>query len=143
MLIFLARIPSNSTKQDIANFIGPALTGGLLTPKGTLDSIKIKTIRDRNTNEIEHHAIVKVEPDKVALRVILKLNRTKLKGKPINVRQYRIRNNKNDRRRHSQLIDKYYSRRAGDRRRDSLEIVEHQENIRFQSHRQYSRKLIE
>lgn len=143
MHIFLARIPPGTTKQDIIDFIGPTLKGGLFSTSGTLVNIKIEMIRDKRTNETEYHAIVIIEPQKTALKIIQKLNRTKLKGKPINVRQYHIRNRKNDRRVNQRTKPECKIPRMADRRRDSLESLGNRREIRFESHIQYSRKLVD
>lgn len=143
MHIFLARIPPDTTKQNIIDFIGPTLKGGLFPTSGTVVNIKIEVIRDKRTHETEYHAIVIVEPQKTALKVIQKLNRTKLKGKPINVRQYHIRNRKNDRRVDKRPKPECKIPRMADRRRDTLELLGNQGEIRFESHIQYSRKLVD
>jgi hypothetical protein len=145
MLIFLARIQPNTTKRDIVDFISPVLKGGLFASKGVLKNIEIMVLRDSRTNATENHAIVQVEPDKVALRVIHKLNRKKLKGKPINVRQYHIRNRENDPRLKNQYPEsKIKEKRLGEqRRRDSLERLEKQDTVKFEGDVQYTRKMRE
>ena len=144
MLIFLARIQPNTTKRDIVDFISPVLKGGLFAPKGILKNIEIMVLRDSRTNATENHAIVKVEPDKAALKVIRKLNRKKLNGKPINVRQYHIQQRENDvRLKNRYPAPKFKEKRLGERRRDSLERLEKQETVKFEGDVQYTRKMRE
>lgn len=142
MLIFLARIQPNTSKRDIVDFISPVLKGGLFAPKGVLKNIEIMVLRDSRTNVIENHAIVQVEPDKAALRVVNKLNRKKLNGKPINVRQYHIQNRENDPRLKNRYpAPKFKEKRLSERRRDSLERLEQQDTVKFEGDVQYTRKL--
>jgi hypothetical protein len=145
MLIFLARIQPNTTKQDIVNFISPGLKGCLFGPKGILKNIEIMVLRDSRTNTTEYHAIVLVEPDKAALRVIHRLNRKKLKDKPINVRKYHIQNRSNDPRLENQYPTPKIikERRLSERRRGSLEMKEKEETVKFESDVQYTRKMRE
>jgi len=139
MLIFLVRIQNNTTKRDIVDFISPALKGGLFAPNGVLENIEIMALRDRRTNSIEHYAIVQVKPDKASLRVIHQLNRKKLKGRPINVRQFNIRNRKNDPRLKNQYTAlKSKENRLSERRCDSLEM---QETIKIEGDIRYARRL--
>ena len=142
MLIFLARIPTDTSKQDIVNFMAPVLKGGLFSPNGELLKIDILILQDRHTKAIETHAIVRIEPDKAATRVIFKLNRTKLIGKPINVRQFFIRNRANDRRRDNlPPITPPKKPRLGDRRRDLVEISKAQAAISFTGDIKYARTI--
>lgn len=144
MLIFLARIQPNTTKRDIINFISPVLKGGLFVSNGILENIEIRALRDSCVNVIEYHAIVKVEPDKAALRVIHQLNRKKLNGKPINVRRYYIQSRGNDPRLKNQYpVLKIKERRLSERRRAFLEILEKQETVKFVGDVQYTRKMRE
>lgn len=142
MLIFLARILADTTKQDIADFMATSIKGGLFSPKGELVRVEIIRLQDRITRDIETHAIVQVEPDKVATRVIFKLNRTKLNGKLINVRQYFIRNRANDRRRYDlSPPSKVKKPRLGDRRRDLVEVTKGQQAIKFSGDAKHARKI--
>jgi hypothetical protein len=144
MLIFLARIRPDTTKQDIVNFVSPVLKGGLFAPNGVLKNVEIMVLRDNRTNATEYYAIVQVEPDKVSLRVIHQLNRKKLNGKPINVRQYYIRNRENDPRLKNKYPDlKIKERRLSERRCDYLEMLEKQETVRFFGDVKYTRKIRE
>lgn len=138
MHIFLVRIPANTTKRDVVEFISPALKGGLFAPTGVLKNIQLVVLRNSRTNATEHYGIVQVEPDKAALRVIRQLNRKQLKGKPIHVRRYYIRNKKNDPRLKNQYPAlNIKEKRLGERRCDTLEK---QHRVKFEGDVQYAIK---
>ncbi len=125
MLIFLARIPNDTTETDIINFLNPVLKGGLFFRKGMIKSLEIMLYQDDETELALYHALVRIEPDNVAQRVITKLNRKPLKGKHILVREYQIRSWHNDPR----LVDKLpypttpQERRTHERRKHQLQPV--------------------
>lgn len=124
MLVFLRNIPDGTSQRDIVNFIRPALKGGLFSAKGNLLSIDALLIKDRNTNLIEHHAIVQIKPDAAASRVIKRLDGQALKGQRIRLHEYVVRNWKNDRRSAASLKlgAPTGNRRLTARRRKNLQI---------------------
>jgi len=91
MLVFLRNIPGNTLRSDIVKFISPVVKGGFFSAKGEIKLIKIFALKDKVIKIVEHHALVCIEPDDVALRVINKLNNAHFKGKRITVRQYHTR----------------------------------------------------
>lgn len=126
MVILLSKIPADSQKEDIANFIRPALRGPLYIKMGHIKAINLLALKDKQINDVEYYGLVRIEPDEVALKVIKKLNRKVFKGKRIAVREYvckRIwQNDRRDNRAVCLLNSK--DRRRFDRRRESLEIIE-------------------
>ena len=87
MIVFLRRIPANTRKQDIIDFIEPALKGGLLQKAGRIEDIKILVFEDTQTKIMEYHCLVTIDSEDVANRIIKKLNRKAFKGKHIPVRE--------------------------------------------------------
>ena len=143
MFIILVRVHPNTTKLNIINFISPYLKGGLFAPNGVLGNINIMVLRDSLTKATEYYAIVQVGPDdKTSLRVIHKLNRKKLNGKPINVRQYHIRNRNNDPRLKNKCpaAPIIKEKRLSERRRDLLEKLE---TVKFEGDAQYAQIMRE
>jgi hypothetical protein len=98
MLVFLRRVPADTTLTEIMDFVEPALKGGLFRPRGEIASASILAMRERMQGAAEYHAVVDIKPDEAALRAIKKLHRQMFKGKRIAVRQYIVRCWKNDRR---------------------------------------------
>jgi hypothetical protein len=125
MVIFLRRIPAETKKEDIFEFIEPVLKGGLFKKSGYITHINILILRDTVINKNEHHALVTVEPDSVAKRVIEKLNRKPIRGKHIALHEYVYRLWHNDPRTHrKRWSSRHEERRQSDRRRGSkLEVV--------------------
>ena len=75
-------------------------------------------LNDTKRNTIEYHALVTINSDSAAKRVILKLNRGLFKNKNITVRQYFYRSWKNESRAEGQdLGEGAGNKRKGNRRR--------------------------
>lgn len=125
MMVFFRNIHKDTVRSEIIDFITPAIKGGFFKAKGEIKSVRILGLREKNFNSFEYHALAAIEPDTVALRAIRKLHGQLFKGKRIAVRQYYIRNTRNDKRAVPtstdwELKDK---RKLATRRRD-LEIIE-------------------
>lgn len=120
MILILKRISPTTLVTDIEQFFMPAVKGGLLARSGRIESIKIHLLKPPSGDRIEFNALVEVEPDAVARRVMQQLNRKPLNGKHINIVEFQYRNRDNDRRmsRYQNLLD----RRRNDRRRLGLEV---------------------
>lgn len=123
MIVFVRNLPEDTTRQDIIDFIMPAVRGGLFRARGKITSIDVLVIRDSNTKLMEYHGLVHIAPDAVAQRVIRKLHGQHLKGKRVALREYIVRSWRNDRRDPLRkppegIID----RRKNPIRRDNLKI---------------------
>ena len=122
MILILKRISHSTLVPDIEVFILPALKGGLFAKSGHLEKISIQMLRAANCEAAEFNALVRIEPDAAAKRVIKQLHRKPLNGKPINIAEYYLRLRDNDRRGSGQkpLTD----RRRKDRRRSDLQLTD-------------------
>ncbi len=120
MILILKRISETTRIPDIEDFLEPVLKGGFLKKTGHIGSLRIQMVRQSDRIHPEYQALVDVEPDTVARRVIKLLNRKRLNGKHINIAEFHIRHFSKDRRK-----GKYrplHDRRTADRRRKHLEI---------------------
>lgn len=122
MILIIKKIGASTTVHQLEQFLLPVVKGGILSRKGILESLEIKMFNHSDNNVPEYHAIIKVEPDNVAERVINRLNRKLCDGKPVNVCQYHVRYRTNDRRDSLQNVRR--DRRVIDRRRKNLEITD-------------------
>lgn len=139
MRLILVRIPANTSKQDIARFVEPALQRRLSIRKKKIEKIEILKLHDKNINAIEYHGLVTIEPDSLAIRAILKLNRKAINGKHIAVRQYHKRYWHNDPRQKSPSLNlKYPERRTLERRRYHLQELDEIE-VRLTGHKSFHR----
>lgn len=122
MILILKRISQSTLIPDIESFIRPSLKGGIFTKAGHLEKISIQMLQAANSDNAEFNALVRIEPDTVAKRVIKQLNRKPLNGKPINIAEYYLRLRDNDRRNrgHQPLTD----RRRKERRRLDLQLID-------------------
>lgn len=122
MILIIKKITATTRVSQIEQFLYPVLKGGFLKKKGVIEGLEIKMFKHRDLNVPEYHAIVKVEPDVVAHRIIHRLNRKVCDGKPVNISQYHVRYRTNDRREGLQTILR--DRRMFDRRRKNMEITD-------------------
>lgn len=126
MIVFFRRIPAETKLEDLVEFIEPALKGGWFRRSGQISKVEIIIFKDVVINKLEYHALATIEPDKIAERMIKKLNRKPILGKHIAVREYVYRLWHNDRRinypsRHTEPDE----RRKNDRRRGkNLELID-------------------
>jgi hypothetical protein len=126
MMIIFKKISAKTKKQDIKDFIVPAVKGNWLIKNGQIKSILILTQRNIRTRVIQHHILVEVTPDSIAEKVIKKLNKTTLVGKYIAVCEYKIRNWHNDPRMNHSYASTYKrlkDKRIADRRDQYEEVI--------------------
>jgi len=121
MILILKRIDRETRVADIEDFLAPALKGGFLRKSGRLDSVAIQKHSQAGGVYSEYHAIVRIEPERVAKRVIKRLNRKRLIGKPINIAEFHFRSYTNDREGRYQTLS---GQRSACRRRKDMEIVD-------------------
>ena len=141
MIVFLRRIPANTRKRDIVDFIKPVLKGGLLQKSGRIEEIKMLVFKDTQTKIMEYHCLVTIDSDAVANRVIKKLNRKVFKGKHITVREYFYRSWHNDPRiKMHEMNEELANKRQGNRRQARLEAVT-DVSIEFISSKDFHRTL--
>jgi len=95
-----------------------------LTQQPSIEKCEVIQVTDLDNGSVEHIAVLNVSPEKAALKAIAKLNRTLLRGRLVEVRQYRYRSRKNDRRTRRYPVAEQHERRATDQRRQHLEMVE-------------------
>jgi len=141
MIVFLRRIPASTKKHDISDYLEPVLKGSLLQKSGEIKKIDILVVRDTQTQALEFHGLVEIEPESAANRVIKKLNRKVFKGKNIAIREYHQRSWHNDPRLNMhEWNEELANKRKGDRRRPRLE-VEADLTSTFSSHDSFHRSL--
>ncbi len=98
MILILKRIPENTKSSEIVDYFAPIVKGKIFQKTGHINHVKMLVSKDSNTYSTEFHALVYIEPDEVAHRVIKKFNRKVFKGKNIAVIEYKNRSWHNDRR---------------------------------------------
>ncbi len=141
MMILLRRIPANTKKGHVVDFIDPFLKGGILQKPGRIENIKILVLKSDEMNGIEYHGIVTIDSDVVAKRLIKKLNGKAIKGKHIVVREYHHRLWQNDPRVNIQeWSEESATTRTANRRRSILK-KEGNTSVEFSSLESFHRKL--
>lgn len=140
MLVFLQRIPPDTARHDIVEFLDPVLKGGLFLRKGIVEKIEIMILRDSEDKFLECHGLVRIEPEAAAQRVIKKLNRKPINGKHIAVREFHLRNWHNDPRlRKSRIKIHLKDKRKKDRRRPDLKLEEKEAPISITGEKKFHR----
>lgn len=124
MILFFRHLPDKTLRSELIAIISPFIKGGLLQKKGRLGKVEILGLKDQNTKVIEHHALVKIEPDNVALRVIKKLHGKRFKSTRLSVRKYFLRNWHNDKRDGQNVPSaSFVEKRSNSDRRRRLEVL--------------------
>jgi class 3 adenylate cyclase len=86
--VILKYIPKNTTYKQILQFVKPALKGGIFSKSGKIERISVLAQKKKTSNATEFHAILSIQPDEAAKRIINKLHRTQLNGHYIAVAEY-------------------------------------------------------
>jgi hypothetical protein len=114
MVIILKNISASTLVLDIQNFLNPALEG-FFKKSGSIEDIKIQMLQSMDSNYVEYNALVRIEPDAAARRVIKVLNWQRCNQKPISLSEFHLRLYQNDQRKNR--YQKLNSKRKADRRR--------------------------
>jgi len=131
MIIILEKISPETTIQDVRDFITPALKGSVFQKSGHIGYIRIETVSDSVGKKDEHYAIVLVNSDMAAQRIIKKNNMQVLAENRITVRQFFVRSWRNDPRHEgAQKSEEIACMREDDRRTAAVDNVKLQK-IRF------------
>ncbi len=96
MIIFFRLIPADTQQHEIAHFLEPVLQGKIFQRDGYIEHIKIMVSKHPQKEKPNYHCLVSINPDTVAKRVIIKLNRKVFKGRYIAIREYKHRLWQND-----------------------------------------------
>ncbi len=141
MIIILKRIPENTKKIDIIEYLSPVIKGKIFQKTGVIEKVQIQALKDPQSHSIEFHGIVTINSDEAANRVIKKFNRKVFKGKNIAISEYHNRSWRNDRRINSPNDDEdLKSKRKFDRRRSDLKR-KNTSVVSYTSHESFHRKL--
>jgi len=147
VIIILERISAKTDIQDIQDFIAPALKGHIFQKSGRLGYIKIEILKDNINGMHEYYALVLVNSDLAAQRIVKKKNMHLLGGRRVKVRQYFVRSWRNDpRNKDDQKNETTVDMRQDDRRKSALEkIVKEkiakEQDVKFSSDKVFNRKL--
>jgi RNA recognition motif-containing protein len=141
MMIFIRNIPKDTLRSEIIEFVKPALKGGFFSQQGLIRDIEILTLKNKDINLMEYHALVGIEPELSAIRAIKKLHGQRFKEKRITVRQYFIRRWQNDRRTgNSKFTSGFREKRHTATRRRNMEVIDDR-LIHYSSHKAFNRRL--
>jgi len=143
VIIILEKIGPKTNVNDIRKFIAPALKGHFFQKSGRIGYIKIEILKDSMNGAVDYYALVLVNSDVVAQRIIKRKNRGLLVGRRIKVRQFFVRSWHNDPRdKGEQKSEGIVDMRKGERRVNALKEVRVQaQQIKFTSDKVFNRKL--
>ena len=124
MIVFFRKIPEHATKNDLLQFVQPALKNGWFSKKAAILDVKVVHLKEYGSEHSEFHGLVNIEPDAAAGKVIKRLNKKTFLGRPIIVREYHRRLWHNDLRvEHHPQTGEITCRRKTDRRRKNLKVL--------------------
>ena len=127
MLVFVRIIPKSVTCDELRHFVRKGVDSfwtRFSGKQGSVDSVSIKKFTNQETQSVEYHGVVNIEPAMSAQAAIRRLNRTTLKGVPVEVRKFYQRSPLRDRRKSQSDMDAelFKDLRKVDRRRNQLDI---------------------
>lgn len=125
--LFIKNIPANTRDQELVAFVRNATKPRFTLPFPVSTSLKceILAILDKDLGSVECHGLAHIQPEKSAFRAIKRLNKTRLKGKVVFVREFHHRSWHNDRRSSARRrVPHNPERRTNDRRRQNLAVLD-------------------
>ncbi len=123
MIVLFRNIPDDSYHNDITAIVQPVIKGGFFRKQGNINSIEILALKEINTGSLEFQALAHIEPEDAANRVIKKLHGHYIRGSRVTVRQYYLRNWKNDKRSEEKDVDwQLQEKRTNPSRRRNLKV---------------------
>lgn len=127
MYTIIKHIPATMTAEQLAEFVQPAIKGRFFQKAGKIKAIKLMTIKDKDGNSIEYHALIRVCLDSVKKRMIKFINSQTIKKhnhQKLMAQDFITRHWSNDRRTNihesARNIDNH---RRFDRRRSGIRFV--------------------
>jgi len=136
MKMILTRLAPGTGVRDVVAFLQNGVKWRFPLPMREAPKVagcQIIKIVDGDSGYEDHIALVQVTPGKAALRAIQRLNRTPLKGRIVEVREYRSRSSRNERRSRPYPVASEHERRAEERRRPNLKFEKHMGPMRFEA----------
>lgn len=124
MILFLRNIPATTRPNELRDYVALALGEDLNDGTGRVLKAEVMVIRDKRTNQLEHHGLVQVDSDEAGIRAIKNLNGLLFNNCEVLVRRYKDRDAENDRRHDGgAVLQEIIDKRVQDRRRgDSVDI---------------------
>jgi len=124
MLLFFRNIPASTRPNELYSYVAMAGSEDLIEQAKHVITVDVMVIRDKRSNQLEHHGLVSVNSDEAGIRAIKNLNGLLFNGCEVLVRVYKQRDVKNDRRRNGVPVPReIIEKRIQDRRRGaSVEI---------------------
>ena len=122
MILLIRNIPRDTYYKEMKALVEPVVKGGLLQKTGDLKSLEIIALQEENVVSLEFQALLNVEPETVAARILKQLHGTFLRGHRIMVREYVVRNPLNDRRKQSVVDPNFQEKRDHEDRRRNLKV---------------------
>ena len=127
MLVFVRLIPETVTIGDLRHFVDKgmgSLRDYIFGRQGAITSILIFRVTNPKTHSVEYHGMIDIQPAASAQATIRRLNRTLLKGMPVEVRKYFRRSPLRDRRtgQSDRKRESFKDLRKKDRRRYQLDL---------------------
>jgi hypothetical protein len=129
MLVFFRNIPPTTQKSDLVGVIKPVIKRRFFFDffhrPGAIVNVMLLDLLDKKQNKVNVHGVVTILPDDVADLVIKQLDRKVINGRRITVRQYYIREERNDPRKQTKPSQDIIDKRQAERRQHEVVSDDH------------------
>ncbi len=118
MMLFFRNVPATTRPNELYKFVAQAVAGDFSKQSKQVVKAEVLVIRDKQTNQLEHHGLVSIDCDDTGIRALKNLNGLLFHDSEILVRCYKQRDIENDRRRSDKPVPPdILEKRIQDRRR--------------------------
>ncbi len=127
MILFVRNIPENTRTKELKDFVEPALDRRFffLPKRGRVLKAEILALQNQHNKLIEHHGLVFLDSKPALECALSNLRGKRFKNRPLQIREYKYRSTKNDRRRFASANGLFEDQRLHDRRRGSnMQVIE-------------------
>lgn len=127
MILFIRNIPEATKTSDLKRFVQPALKARFffLPDRGQIVKTEILALQNKHTKIIEYHGLVFLDSKPAVKQALNFLRGKRFKNRSLQVREYRHRSSKNDRRVFAPANGLFEDQRRQDRRRgDNVLMIE-------------------
>jgi len=124
VIIFISNIPEETECIDIISFVESVMDTRDFIMREFIGDVSIMQLEDPVTGLHEFHALVTIEPDALARKVLDDVHEGVLLGITVRAREYTLRKRSNDPRSKRQPSKAINDMRKGERRRHDMVGVE-------------------
>lgn len=126
MILFIRNIPDNTRVSELKSFVEPTLKPRLffLPNRGTVVKAEIFALQNKHNKIVEHHGLVFLDSKYALQTAMSKLKGKRFRNRSLQIREYKHRSSRNDRRVFAPANGMFEDQRQHDRRRGAaMQVV--------------------